>query len=145
MSWKCYGANGLINKPDYNKKGIIDTYILEAQGNIPAINPTVLTKTCFNLKTYKEEYYKDNHQPSKECNFCRTDLSKSRTLKIYDKLYIRHYITKSWEEYLWKIKTRGYFVGKIKTFDFFFNVNPDMYKYKEQLINEARNINSVTI
>ena len=145
LSWKCYGANGLINKPDYSKQGIINTYITEAKGYIPAINPTVLTKTCFNLKKYREEYYWTNHQPSDKCKFCRTNYSNNRNLKIYNNIYIKHYITKSWEEYFWKIKTRGYFIGKIKTFDFFFKVNPDMNIYKEQLINDAKNISNSSI
>ena len=145
LSWKCYGANGLINKPDYSKQGIINTYITEAKGYIPAINPTVLTKTCFNLKKYRKEYYWTNHQPSDTCKFCRTNYSNNRNLKIYNNIYIKHYITKSWEEYFWKIKTRGYFIGKIKTFEFFFNVNPDMNIYKEQLINEAKNISNSSI
>jgi hypothetical protein len=57
---------------------------------------------------------------------------------VYDKIYIRHYITKSWEEYIWKRKTRGYFVGKIKTLDCFFDINPDMCHLKTKLIEDLK-------
>ena len=138
MQWKCYGANGFVKKPDYTNKGVVETYTKEIQGYVPAINPSVLSKTCFNMNNYKEQYYFTNHQPSDRCNFCRTNFKKDRNSKIYDNIYIRHYITKSWEEYVWKRKTRGYFVGKIKSFDFFFKVNSDMNDKKEKLINDLK-------
>ena len=134
MSWKCYGANGLINKPDYTNKGIIDTYTEEIQGYIPTLTPQSLTKTCYNLDTYQEKYFLYTHQPSRCCKFCRTNFETNRNKVIYDNIYIRHYITKSWEEYVWKRTKRGFLYGKIRDYDFFFKVNPDMEDKKEELI-----------
>ena len=138
LQWKCYGANGLINKPDYTNKGIIATYTKEIQGFIPTATPQSLSKTCYNLNTFKEINFLYAHQPSRYCNFCRTNFEKDRNKPVYDKIYIRHYITKSWEEYIWKIKTRGYFFGKMRTVDAFFNINQDMLYKKTELINQLK-------
>ena len=138
MQWKCYGANGYINKPDYEDRGVVGTYTEEIRGHVPVSTPQSLTKTCYNLNTYKEEFFLYTHQPSKECNFCRTNFKRERNIPAYDKIYIKHYITKSWEEYIWKIKTRGYFFGKTRTCDAFFTINEDMRPLKEELINQLK-------
>ena len=135
LQWKCYGANGLIHKPDYTNKGIIETYTKEITGYVPAATPQSLTKTCYNLNTYQKSYFLYTHQPSKYCNFCRTNFSKDRNTPVYDKIYIRHYITKSWEEYLWKKKSRGYFFGQLRTDNAFFDINSDMNQYKKTLLH----------
>ena len=138
MQWKCYGANGLIAKPDYSNKSIIDIYNKEITGYVPSITPQSLSKTCYNLNTYQKIFFLYTHQPSKYCNFCRTNFSKNRNIPVYDNIYIRHYITKSWEEYVWKRKERGFLFGKIRTYDFFFKVNSDMICKKEELINQLK-------
>jgi len=143
LQWKCYGANGLIHKPNYSNKGIIETYTKEIAGHVPTATPQSLTKTCYNLNTYQESYFLYTHQPSKYCNFCRTNFSKDRNTPVYDKIYIRHYITKSWEEYLYKKKSRGYFFGKLRTFEAFFVINPDM-NYKKHELMKLINISNVT-
>lgn len=143
MQWKCYGANGLIKKPDYTNKGVIETYIKEIEGYVPTATPQSLSKTCYNLKTYQETYFLYTHQPSKECNFCRTNFERDRNTPIYDKIYIRHYITKSWEEYVWKKTKRGFLFGKIRDYDFFFKVNPDL-NYKKYELMKLINTSKVT-
>lgn len=139
LQHKTYGANGLIHKPDYSNYGVIDIFDKEMCGYIPTNNKMGFTKTCYNLNTFKEDFFWYIHQPSDKCNFCRTNFERNRTKQIYDKMYIRHYITKSWEEYIWKRKTRGYFVGKIKDLNCFFNINPDMNYLKQELIAELKN------
>ena len=133
MSWECYGACGRISKPDYNNGGVIDYYPEKCKG-IVNNNPIFHTKTCYNLNTFESNFYKTNHQPSDNCNWCRTDYTSNRTKEIYDVIYIRHYITKSWEEYSYKKRNRGYFVGISRTDDFFFKINPDMEYLRSQLI-----------
>ena len=137
MQWKCYGANGYVNKPNYEGKGLIGTYTEEMKGEIK--NEQFQTKTCYNLNRYKDSYYFNIHQPNGCCNFCRTDFSKERFEKIYDKIFLRHYITKSWEEYLWKRNNRGYFCGLSRTHENFFLINPDMNDKKEELLKSLKN------
>ena len=133
MSWKCYGANGLVNKPDYTNKGVLETYTKEAECKIPNE-----VKTCFNLHRYNGCFFSSHHYPSSIANWCNTNFIKNKTIPCYNKVYIRHYITKSWEEYVWKRKTRGFTWGKTRSFDFFFAVNTDMMDKKEELINQIK-------
>lgn len=132
LQWKIYGANGYINKPDYSNKGLIETYTKES--DYPGHHVLEwTTKTCYNLKTFKETYFKNNHQPTDVCKWCKTDYSNERKKLVFDNVYLRHYMTKSWEEYISKRK-RGYFMGFARTSDFFFKVNPDMLQIKDELL-----------
>jgi len=137
MQWKCYGSNGCINKPNYKDKGVVKTYTKESDylGH-DALEWT--TKTCYNVNTFDETYFKDCHQPTNECKWCKTDFSSDRTKPSFNNVYIKHYITKSWEEYISKMK-RGYFMGFARSIDFFFKVNPDMLPMKDDLLKNIKN------
>ena len=118
IKWECYGANGYINKPNYSEHGVIDTYTEKMKGKL--IGEPYQTKVCFNIQKYKNEYFFNPHIPNKHiCKWYNND-----------NIYIRHYITKSLEEYLWKKQTRGYIWGCRRNLDFFFNINPDMKDIK---------------
>ena len=138
MQWKCYGANGYVNKPNYGDKGLVGTYTEEIKGYVPTKTLCSYTKTCYRLNSFKSEYFLYLHQPSKLCKWCRTNFETDRTKPIYDNIYIRHYITKSWEEYVWKVNSRGFIFGNIRNYDFFFEINSDMKHMKEELINEIK-------
>lgn len=131
MSWKCYGANGHINKP--LNKGVVEAFTKEAEGEIPN-----QVKTCYKLKTFRSEFLYTHHHPTEKCNWCNTDFVKQYHNATYSKIYIRHYITKSWEEYVWKRKTRGYPWGRERDFDYFFKLNPDMLSIRDYLINQIK-------
>lgn len=131
MFWKCYGANGLINKPI--GKGVVESFTTEAKGKIPN-----QVKTCYKLKTYRKEFLYTHHHPTEKCNWCNTDFVKQYHNATYSKIYIKHYITKSWAEYVWKRKTRGYPWGRERDFDYFFKLNPDMLPIKDFLINQIK-------
>lgn len=135
MQWKCFGANGYINKPNY-EKGTIETFTKEITGKLPDV-PSSLVKTCYNLHTYNEKTLSTQHIPFKDCKWCKTDFSKNIEKSIYNNIYIRHYVTRSWEEWVWKIKTRGQFWGDTRHLDVFFKINTDMDYLKEQLISSS--------
>lgn len=117
MPWKVYGANGYINKPH---KGVLEAYTKESE-SIPSE-----TKTCYKLKTFKKEFLYTHHHPTSLCKYVKSDI------------YLRHYITKSWEEYVWKRKMRGYTWGGTRDYDFFFKVNQDMLPLKDELIAKEK-------
>lgn len=49
--------------------------------------------------------------------------------------YLKHYITKSLEEYLWKLYVRGmHCYDRHRRIDDFFQINPDMKNRKDELI-----------
>lgn len=136
LQWKCYGANGYINKPNYSDKGVIETYTKES--TFPGhYFMKWTTKVCYKISTFKEYYFLGAHQPTDECKWCKTDFSKSIEKQVFNNIFLRHYITKSWEEYISKRK-RGYFVGLARTADFFFIVNNDMLNKRGELLKELK-------
>lgn len=136
IQWKCFGANGYIQKPNYERKGLIGTYTKEISGKLPDRNES-LVKTCYNLKLYDGCFFYNQHHPNDKCNWCNTDYEKDYK-PTYNNIYIRHYITKSWEEYVWKIKTRGFTWGGTRHLDTFFEINSDMLPIKQQLLNDLK-------
>ena len=136
--WKCYGANGNINKPDYTKTGVVETYTKKANDDLICGKQECFMKTCWNMHKYKDEFFFNQHHPSNEANWVNTDFQVKSILCSYSNIYIRHYITKSFEEYIWKLKTRGYPWGVTRDYEFFFKVNPDLLDKKDSLIEEMK-------
>jgi len=138
IQWKCFGANGYIQKPNYEGKGLIGTYTKEISGKLPDKNES-LVKTCYNLKLYDGCFFYNQHHPNDKCNWCNTDYIKDIYYKpTYSNIYIRHYVTKSWEEYVWKIKSRGYPWGGTRHLNTFFEINSDMLPIKQQLLDDLK-------
>jgi hypothetical protein len=50
-------------------------------------------------------------------------------LKVFKKAWLRHYYTKSWEEWVWRIYERGDLCNGNRKIEEFFKANPDL-KYK---------------
>lgn len=136
MQWETYGANGLVHKPDYSIKGVIDTYIEPMKGKL-LDTPDCYVKTCYNLNKYKKGYIYNAHHPSKNCiNWCNTEYELNSYKTTYKNIYIRHYITKSLEEYVWKKETRGMNTRIDKYFKMFFSVNPEMEDKRTEYLKE---------
>ena len=131
MSWKWYGANGHITKP--LNKGVLEAYPKEAEGKRPN-----QVKTCYKLKSFRSEFLYTHHHPTDICNWCNTNYVKYYKTATFNKIYIRHYITKSWEEYVWKRKVRGYVWGRERDFDYFFKINTDMLHLKDYLMSQIK-------
>jgi len=141
LQWQNYGANGLIYTPDYNQKGIIETYTKCC--NFTKIDKPAWfrnVKSVHHLNKYTKDSYNSGHVPNLKTNWCRTNFSKDIKNLIYDNMYIRHYITKSWEEYVNKIKIRGLFNRIHRNYEDFFDLNPDMKDNKEELLKIADDI-----
>ena len=66
-----------------------------------------ITKFCVNMNKWKptQKYYIHNAS----VNWVKVDGSYKRTEIVYEPLYLRHYITKSVEEYIYKVYVRGMF------------------------------------
>lgn len=137
IQWKCFGANGYIQKPNYEGKGLIGTYTKEISGKLPDKNES-LVKTCYNLKLYDGCFFYNQHHPNDKCNWCNTDYIKDLYKPTYSNIFIRHYVTKSWEEYVWKIKTRGFTWYGTRHLDTFFEINSDMLPIKQQLFDDLK-------
>ena len=136
LNWKCYGANGLINKPDYSQKGLIETYTKPCElQHIDKIFWHQSVKTVYNMKDFKLGNFCSECIPNLKINWCKTNYTQNKKSLIYDKIFLRHYITKAWEEYVWKLKSRGMFTGNThRKYDSFFEMNPDMKSMKKELM-----------
>lgn len=131
MSWKCYGADGHVNKPDYSSKGVLGTYTHEVKCKMRN-----KIKTCYKIKSFTEDFLYIHHCPTDKCKWCNTDFVKDKNIITFNKVYLRHYITKSWEEYVWKRTKRKYAWGLERDFDFFFKLNVDMLPKKNELMDK---------
>ena len=138
LRWKNYGANGLISKPDYSKVKVIEVFTKEMLGTMNE-KSSCLCKVCYNLKKYKPEFFANTHNPSDLCNYCNTNFVKSCSISSFRNIYLKHYVTRSWEEYVWKVKVRGYMYGLKRTYDAFFDMNPDMRSQKTALLLNVNN------
>jgi hypothetical protein len=119
---------------------VVDTFTTPIDNHLSTLYaslPRNDKKTCYNLLNFNKKDYGSNHVPRDSCNYCNTDFVKNNVIKTYKNIYIRHYLTKSWEEYVWKKKERGYFMGFARTFDVFFKLNPDMINMKEELLQNV--------
>lgn len=56
----------------------------------------------------------------------------------YEKAWLNHYFTKSWEDYCNRIFKRGNMSNNYRCFDAFFKSNPDMQDKEEELLNSVR-------
>ena len=134
LQWQNYNANGHIYKPNYEEKGILDTYTQKCGKSINDAKCKT-TKLVYNFYTFKKHYFLGTHLCYDFCKWCKTDYSKELNKICYDNIYLRHYITKSWEEYVWKLKTRGMFHKKHRNYEEFFEMNTDMKSMKKELLN----------
>lgn len=128
LQWQNYGANGLVLMPDYKEKGIVDTYTKPCENKVDYA--TNMTKVCYNMWTYSKRHTLSNHQPSDKCKWCNTNFEEIRGAERYDRIYLRHYITKSWQEYVNKLNVRGMFHSWHRKLEDFFILNPDMGEIK---------------
>ena len=124
MQWQNYNANGHIFSPEGK---VVDVYKTTCQHYAPPrMSPIASTKMFFNLKRWDSAKLICNmHLPKSCCLWCKTDLSRDLNKLTYDRLYIRHYITKSFEDYCYKLFDRGQFFGS-KQLSHFFSFNPDI-------------------
>lgn len=139
LQWQNYNANGHVYKPNYKEKGIIDTYTQKCNRSI---NDAICksTKLMYRLKNFKKHNFLGTHLCSDLCKWCKTDFTKEINNFVYDNIYIRHYITKSWEEYVWKLKIRGMFHTNHRNYDEFFEMNENLKDRKEELLRIAEEI-----
>ncbi len=109
LQWHNYGASGIINKSVY-RKPIWETY----------------TKRCGNM--HIDEVFQKTGKMMYNCKLHNDVLYLHQYPKVskQEDIYIRHYITKSWTEWKWKIEERGMHNPKHRKLEDFFVYNPEM-------------------
>ena len=139
MDWRLYNANGFIDCPYAGVYSLVDTYIADIEKENLDID--------FDINVSENEYdwgktllrynnfiknYKDKFNEVLSINFpYQFYIDNKENIidgsKEYG-MFVDHYITKSFEEYLEKIKTRGDYRKNKRTIGDFFVLNPDMVK-----------------
>ena len=131
LQWLNFGANGHIYKPNYNGRDYREFYTKRADFSDADSKFKMDSKICWNLRKITKWNLCGLHCCAG--NWCKTDGQKDRRSTVYDKMYLKHYVTRSWEEYLWKIYVRGmHCFNNHRKEDDFFQINKDMLaKYDE--------------
>ena len=105
--WKNYGVSGRLKKPVYDKP-IYDIYTEPCGYELFSdFKYYKITKFCVNMNKWKPEHKYWIHNAPR--NWIKADGTYKRTEIVHEPLYLRHYITKSVEEYLHKVYVRGMF------------------------------------
>ena len=142
LQWMNFGANGHIYKPQYNGRDYREFYTKRGQDSIVDDFFKINTKVCWNMKLLTMRKIGGIHCASG--NWVNTNFIKDRKIICYDKMYLKHYVTRSFEEYLWKIFKRGmHCYDKHRSIKDFFQINPDMEDRKEELLKIKDNILNV--
>lgn len=142
LQWMNFGANGRISKPNYYGRDYREFYTKRADFSNADAKFKMDSKICWNLNKITRWNLCGLHCCAG--NWVKTDGHKNRRSTVYDKMYLSHYVTKSWEEYLWKIYVRGMHTkGSHRKDDDFFEINKDMLlmydecmKFKEKFFKD---------
>lgn len=103
--WKNYGCSGHLYKPVYDKS-IWEIYTEQCGYELYSdYKYFKITKFCVNMQRYNPTMKIFIHNAA--INWIKADGTYKRTEIVYEPLYLRHYITKSVEEYCHKILIRG--------------------------------------
>lgn len=124
LNWKMMGANGHRDKPSC---GVIEAYTCE--GAALKQDSQWMHKSFVNLHAYKG--MATVHRAVGAVN---THGEDNFMLLHYDRAWLNHYFTKSWEDWCDRIFNRGGTLNGHRTLDQFFECNPDMEHLRDELI-----------
>jgi hypothetical protein len=130
LQWENYGCSGHIKKPIYDKP-IWEIYTEKCGYTTYDRKYCKCTKVCYNMNTFKDEFVIGNHVAL--CRFVKPDFSRNFGKPVFGDIYIRHYITKSYEEYLWKLNERGMMYKNHRGINDFFEMHPQL---NEDIVKE---------
>ena len=123
LYWKFYGADGKILAPSGN---VQDNYKEEKEFD---------KDNGWRFKSIMN-FRRDKKMSSVHCvdNGVNTWKIKTKRIKTYHKAHIKHYFTKSWEDWCFRMIERGDIYKSHRKVDDFFTINKDMLSLKEELM-----------
>lgn len=127
ITWKMIGASGNINRPS---TGVIQAYT-EVVDFMKQDYGWCYKSFC-NMKKWMG--MKHLHLAYGAVN---TNHNQNIYEILWDKVYLNHYFSKSWEDWCDRIFKRGGIVNSHRTLDLFFDINPSMKHLKEELMSEV--------
>lgn len=130
LYWKMMGASGHIQKPNGN---VVDAYTEETL-LVPGEEGWSY-KSFVNLKKYQGFTNLHTAIGAVKTNF---DYNPEERYigRCFDKAWLNHYFTKSWEEWCNRIYKRGGTINGHRTLAQFFDVNVNMEHLRKKLISE---------
>ena len=98
LSWMNMSAGGKVQRP---AGGVKESYL----SHCPKVRTDFNFKSIYRLN--RNIVWESAHRAREDCELYDTDkniVKRFTTGDLYDKIYIKHYITKSWEDYTAKLK-----------------------------------------
>lgn len=142
IQWQNYGASRRIYKPNYNGRDYREFYTEKAPFNKHDAAVKITTKIAWNLNKITRWHLCGLHCTVGD--WVNTKGVKDRKEICYDKMYLSHYVTRSWEEWVWKLYQRGMHCGNRHRKDGqFFEINPDMLPMYDECMKIKNNILNV--
>lgn len=129
LYWKMMGASGNIRK----QKNVIESYTEEAV--IPRNELNWAHKVLCNLRLWP-----GMDSLHRTCEYVNTNRKKDLLDFCYDKAWINHYFTKSWEDWCDRIFHKGGTQKAHRILSDFFEINPSMRKYEKDLIDSVSHL-----
>ena len=124
LYWQNYGCSGHIYKPD-DKRPPYEIYTEKCgYEKYSDMKMYKITKFIVNMNKYKPTMKFWIHCAN--VDFIKADMTYKRTEIVFEPLYLRHYITRSWEEFCYKILIRGCLHPGHRQYKSFFEMQPDM-------------------
>lgn len=135
LSWKMIGASGHIKSP-HPMSSVRESYDKVAN----RVDADVFcVKSLVNVHLCDDFNVVHNVRGGVMTNGKRSlSLSNTKDGMSYDKAWINHYFTKSWEDYCDRIFNRGNMSNNYRSLDQFFRSNTEFIPMKEELVNSVR-------
>lgn len=133
LSWMLYSANGRIERPE---GGVVESYPNPIT-DIDYVN-NIFYQHCWTVKSIVNLRH--------NVSFCNIHVAHGAInmngnffpeQKVFKKAWIRHYYTKSWEEWVYRIFKRGDLCNGNRKLYEFFKVNPDLKDRRVELIKRV--------
>lgn len=142
IQWMNFGANGHIYKPNYEGRDYREFYTKQGEQTENDKSVKITTKIAWNLNRITKWNLTGLHCMAGD--WVNTNGHKDRKEITYNKMYLKHYVTRSWEEYIWKLYKRGmHCKNRHRSDKDFFEINPDMMERYDELIEIKNNILNV--
>ena len=129
-TWQCITASGHIKDPAPNHKySVVNTYNKVYENPNSELNSNCKCLIILN-RSDKSTF---NHIPHGPYEYDWVHYSNFR---------LRHYLTKSWDEYKWRLYVKGEQTNSDfdRKIEHFFKINEDLLPYKEQLLKECEGL-----
>lgn len=136
LSWMLYGADGHMKRP---RGGVVESY----RNHLPPGTRLDTSSDHWNVKSLVNVSRCNGKKSIHVFNGCvftsRQPLGQGKDHRMtYGKAWLNHYYTKSWEDYLDRIFSRGNMQNNYRCLDKFFRCSPEFRNRRKEMIFAQR-------